>query len=216
MSGSASFQYFEDVREYMKTPIVFQADLRGSRPRSNRLPAFVLFASITFSLAFAALPAAAQDENGKSAGAFVGADASAKDVGLPIYPGARPHKDKDNDSAAAKLGFWGGSVDFKVAVIKMESKDSPDKIAAFYKKALAKYGPVLDCTNSSASKGDNDENHSSGSSKKLECDEKPDPGEMVFESGTKEKQHVVGIQSNGPGTVFQLVYVQVPDSEKDK
>jgi hypothetical protein len=30
---------------------------------------------------------------------------------------------------------------------------------------------------------------------------------MLFKSGTKDKQHVVGIQPLGSGTFYQLVYV---------
>lgn len=163
---------------------------------------------------FAAFPAAAQDENGKGAGVYVGANANAKDVGLPIYHGARPHKDKGNDMPATKFGLWGGSFGFKIAVIKLESSDPPDKIAAFYKKALGKYGPVLNCTSASNSSSDEDKNESS---KKIECgDDKPDAGGMLFKSGTKEKQHIVGVTPNGTGSVLELVYVQVPESDKNK
>ncbi|MGC1687791.1 MAG: hypothetical protein WA734_19335 [Candidatus Acidiferrales bacterium] len=164
--------------------------------------------------AFTVFSKAAQDENGKGAGVYVGADANAKDVGLPIYPGARPHKDKNNDTPATKFGLWGGSFGLKIAVMKLESNDSPDKIAAFYKKALGKYGPVLNCSNASGSSSDDDKNESS---KKIECgDDKPDAGGMLFKSGTKERQHIVGVTPNGMGSVFELVYVQVPESDKNK
>lgn len=150
----------------------------------------------------------------KGAGIYFNAEASAKDVGLPIYPGARPHREKDDDSTSAKFGLWGGSFGFKLAVVKLESNDSPQKVAAFYKKALAKYGTVLDCGVASAQSGDKEENESS---KKLTCeDDKPKPGGMEFKAGTKEKQHIVGIEPNGNGTLFQLVYVESPDSDKKK
>src|SRR5690349_13947263 len=155
-------------------------------------------------------------EGGKSKGAgiYFNAEASAKDVGLPIYPGARPHKEKGDDSESVKMGLWGGSFAFKLAVAKLESNDSPQKVAAFYKKALARYGTVLDCSAASSQTGDKDE---SESSKKLTCeDDKPKPGEMEFKAGTKEKQHVVGIEPNGSGSVLQLVYVESPDSDKKK
>jgi hypothetical protein len=48
-------------------------------------------------------PAGKHDQT--SAGICFNAEASAKDVGLPIYPGARPHKDKDEDQASAKFGL---------------------------------------------------------------------------------------------------------------
>jgi hypothetical protein len=202
------------MRENTRLITILRGDDASGQIRFKLISNFVFIGALCLTLAVAAFPAAAQDENGKGAGVYVGADANAKDVGLPIYPGARPHKDKDNDTPATKLGLWGGSFAFKIAVIKMESNDSPDKIAAFYRKALAKYGPVLDCTNSSTSSSDKDK---SESSKKLECgDDKPDAGGMLFKSGTKEKQHIVGVQPNGTGAVFQLVYVQVPESDKDK
>ena len=54
-------------------------------------------------------------------------------------------------------------------------------------------------------------------SKKLTCEgDKPDSGGMEFKAGTKEKQHVVGIEPNGTGSLFQLVYVESPDSDKKK
>lgn len=158
-----------------------------------------------------------QEQPGKGdqgAGIYFNAEANAKDVGLPIYPGARPHKDKDDDKPSAKFGLWGSSFAFKLAVVKLESNDSPQKVAAFYKKALAKYGTVLDCSDASSQTSQKDENESS---KKLTCEgDKPDPLKMTFKSGTKEKQHVVGIEPNGPGSVFQLVYVESPDSDKKK
>ena len=153
-----------------------------------------------------------KDAGGKGAGIYLNAEASAKDVGLPIYPGARPHKEKDDDSESVKMGLWGGSFAFKLAVVKLESIDSPQKVAAFYKKALARYGTVLDCGAPSSRTGDKGENESS---KKLLCeDDKPKPGKMLFKAGTKEKQHVVGIEPNGSGSVFQLAYVESPDKKK--
>jgi hypothetical protein len=198
----------------MKTLTRSQSRDWHCRTRFNSAAALAIFGAFCLMLTIATLSAAAQDENGKGAGIYVGADANAKDVGLPIYPGARPHQDKDNDTPATKFGLWGGSFAFKIALIKLESNDSPDKIAKFYKKALAKYGPVLDCRNNSSTKSDDEK---SESSKKLECgDDKPDAGGMLFKSGTKEKQHIVGVTPNGTGSLFQLVYVQVPESDKDK
>ena len=145
------------------------------------------------------------------AGLIVSARATAKEVGMPIYPGATPHKDPDkNDSSAANLGLWGNSFGFKLVVLKLESKDAPRKIADYYQKALAKYGLVLDCTNAPPSQENDDEK-----SAKLTCgDDKPDKGGMLFKAGTKEKQHIVGVQPNGSGTIFQLLYVEARGEKK--
>jgi hypothetical protein len=158
---------------------------------------------------------AIQDQQDKdSAGIVFSKQATPKEVGLPIYPGAKLHKDEKDDSASVRMGLWGGSFGFKLAVMKMESNDAPEKIAEFYKKALAKYGTVLNCTDSSQTTSAHDKD---GSSNKLDCEaDKPEKGGQEFKVGTKEKQHVVAIQPNGTGSLFQLVYVESRGDDKDK
>lgn len=142
----------------------------------------------------------------KSVGFIASAEATAKEVGLPVYPGARLHKDEGEDSPATQLGLWGGAFGFKLVVLKMESNDAPDKIANFYRKALGKYGAVLNCSNAGTAPNEKDK---SKSSKALDCgNDKADDGGMLFKAGTKEKQHIVGITPHGPGSVFQLLYVE--------
>jgi hypothetical protein len=168
-------------------------------------------------LSLAALPLRAQDkkESGdkaqNGAGLIVSAKATAKEVGLPIYPGARPHKDVGEKSSDLKMGLWGSTFGFKLVVLKMESNDAPEKVAAFYQKELAKYGTVLNCTNSSSAE-DKDKNKTS---KGLDCgDDKPESGGQLFKAGTKEKQHLVGVQPNGQGSIFQLLYIEAHGEEQ--
>jgi hypothetical protein len=177
------------------------------RPHRPRFRCSLLFFSIC-GLAFASFSlfpphAAAQEQKG--AGLTLAADADTKDVGLPLYPGSRRHKDKDNDSPGANFGMWGAGSGFKMAILKMESDDSPEKVAAYYKKALAKYGKVLDCSNPSPRDAEAEKNSPPNS---LTCgDDKPDKGALVFKSGTEDKQHIVAIQPNGNGSLFQLLYL---------
>jgi hypothetical protein len=167
--------------------------------------------SLAFFTALVAIPSfwtssltQAQEQERDSAGAVVSGKATAKEVGLPIYPGSKPHKEKEDDSAAANLGLWGGGSGFKLVVLKMESGDPPEKLVTFYKKALSKYGRVLDCSHPSASS----EKSSDESSKTLTCDDdKPDRGGYLFKAGTKENRHLVAIQPNGQGALYQLVNV---------
>src|SRR5580704_6625455 len=52
-------------------------------------------------------------KDGSEAGLIFSAQATAKEAGLPLYPGARPHKDEKDDSSGAQL-IWvqaGGSED---------------------------------------------------------------------------------------------------------
>jgi len=150
----------------------------------------------------------------EGAGIYFDAEPNAKDVGLPIYPGARSHRDKDDKQSSVKFGLWGGSFAFKLAVVKLESSDSPRKVAEFYKKALAKYGTVLDCGASSSEARDKNQSHSSN---QITCEtDKPAPGEITMKAGTKEKQHIVGIQPSGAGSTLELVYVESPNADKKK
>jgi len=165
-------------------------------------------ALLVASAASAGASGGVQDKDG--AGVTFSKQASSKEVGLPVYPGAKPHKDEKNDSSSVQMGIWGSSFGFKLAVMKLESNDAPEKIAEFYKKALAKYGTVLNCSEQSAKTKSKDSN-------KLECgDDKPEKGGLLFKAGTKEKQHLVGIQSNGQGSLLQLVYVEARGDDKDK
>jgi len=187
--------------------------ISDSTTRLRALPHFLallLFAACTFSLC--ALPASAQKPDG--AGVVLSAEASAKDVGLPLYPGSQRHKDKNDDSAGANLGLWGGGSGFKMVVLKMESADSADKVADFYKKALAKYGNVLDCSNPATTKKNE---AAKGDSKALSCgDDKPENNGKLFKAGTKEQQHIVGIEANDSGTLYQIVYLTVWSDNKKK
>ncbi len=191
---------------------------RGTRCGVNvfaRFRRFGILCSVLGGLALVVASAAsagavrgAQDKDG--AGVTFSKQASAKEVGLPLYPGAKPHKDEKEDSPSVQMGIWGSAFGFKLAVMKLESNDAPEKIAEFYKKALANYGTVLNCPEPSQKPSAKDSN-------KLECGEdKPERGGLLFKAGTKEKQHLVGIQSNGQGSLFQLVYVEARGDDNDK
>ena len=154
------------------------------------------------------------DDGNFSAGINLGKNASSKDVGLPIYPGSRRHKDSDNDSSALNVGLWGGSSAFKMAILEMETNDSTDKVAAFYRKALAKYGKVLICAGPGAetNSAPPDADKKSKGPDPVRCDNdssgNKDKSEIEFKSGTKDKQHVVGITPKDGLTTYSLVYIE--------
>jgi hypothetical protein len=205
---------------------------------SNLRFSAIFAAALLFFAAAASRPAQAQASNDQnksgqssdgnfSAGINLGKDASAKDVGLPLYPGSRRHQDTTDDSSALNMGLWGGSTGFKMAVLKMESTDSPEKIAAYYRKALAKYGKVLTCggpdsasANSQSSSANSDSQNSKDTPKSaqpLDCGtDKPDKGGIELKAGTKEKQHIVGITPEGNLTTFQLVYIETRGLDDNK
>ena len=192
--------------------------MRGAGHRASAFARFATLGAICGAFGAVALLAASSASAGASggmqdkdgAGVTFSKQATSKEVGLPVYPAAKPHKDEKNDSPSVQMGIWGSTFGFKLAVMKLESNDPQEKIAEFYKKALAKYGTVLNCSEPSKKPSAKDSN-------KLECgDDKPEKGGLLFKAGTKEKQHLVAIQANGQGSLFQLVYVEARGDDKDK
>jgi hypothetical protein len=146
----------------------------------------------------------AQDEDG--AGVMVSGKATAKDVGLPAYPGSRPYNAAGEDSGSARVGLWGGGAGFKLSALKLASDDAPAKVAGFYQKALKKYGKVLNCGNGDT--GDTSDKGKSDSSGLLQCgDDKPENGGILLKAGTEEKQHIVSVEPDGKGTKLTLLYI---------
>ena len=145
-----------------------------------------------------------KEKKGKTGGFILSQDATAEDVGLPLYPGAQRLKDTPNETSAVQLGHSGG---FKLVVLKLVSSDSPEKIAAFYRKALAKYGEVLDCSKPAPKH----ENTGGDQTNALDCeDDEPENGGIALKAGTKEKQHVVGVAPKGNHNEIALVYLESP------
>jgi hypothetical protein len=172
--------------------------------------------AIAFALILAALPLAAQDkkeseankQDSDSIGFIASKNATSKEIGLPLYPGSRRHKDDSDDSSSIQLGAWGGSSGFKLLVLKMDSDAPPDKVTAFYRKALSKYGKVLNCSDAA------EKNKSPDG---LDCEsDHADKDETVLKSGKKDAKHIVSIKSNGSGSVYDLVYVEAKGSLSSK
>jgi hypothetical protein len=144
--------------------------------------------------------------------------ATAKDIGLPAYPGATPFKDKDSDSSA-DLGFALNSVLFNLQVARFVTRDSQYQVISFYRKALAKYGEVLECdhekpvgsltvTKSGLTCGD----HNGGQMKPNGND-----GDYELRAGSPERFRIVAIDSSAPEkTKFGLVSLVLPKEEHGK
>jgi len=74
---------------------------------------------------------------------------TAADLGLPVYPGAQTVRGDDkHKSADVHLGF--GEWEMRVRAVSYETPDTADKVTAFYKKALGRYGEVITCRDNSA------------------------------------------------------------------
>jgi len=138
----------------------------------------------------------------------VGKDANAEKQGLPLYPGARPKQEKDNDPL--NFGILTDSFGMKLMVAKYESDDPPAKVIDFYRGKLKKFGKVLECHSkhdSSVEVHDNDQSKDS-KDKELKCNE--DSGPVVeLKVGKEDNQHVVAIEPGdaSKGSTFSLVYL---------
>lgn len=141
----------------------------------------------------------------------VGAD----EVGIPVYPGATPIKknaDGKNDSAAdVNMSF--GAFKMRVKALSFHSDDDPEKIAAFYRNALKKYGDVLQCEH------DRPVGSPTQTSAGLTCDNKKSnhitvtgsgSGNMELKTGSQQHQHIVGLDKDGKGTKIGLVALDLP------
>src|ERR1700691_4442534 len=62
----------------------------------------------------------------------VGPDADARKAGLPLYPGARPHRDKENGDSF-NLGVFTEAFGVKLVIAKYDSGDEPGKIISYYR-----------------------------------------------------------------------------------
>lgn len=143
-------------------------------------------------------------------------------IGLPEYPGAvLVKKDKENgkhDDGAADVNFSFGSFQLRVKAASYRSPDSPEKVTAFYRKALGRYGDVVQCqdnkpvsTPTHTAEGltcDNDkENHITVSDDMVES---KSGSKMEMKAGSKMHQHIVSIEPEGSGTKFGLVVLDLP------
>ena len=140
---------------------------------------------------------------------------SAADLGLPLYPGAQPVTDDDkHKSADVHLGF--GEWQLRVKAVSYSTPDSQDKVAAFYKKALTRFGDVITCQGNSPV-GTPTVTHEgltcadNGKNNKVKFDDSDFRQDYQLKAGSKRHQHIVGFEDAKSGnTHFALVALDLP------
>ncbi len=142
---------------------------------------------------------------------------SASDLGLPVYPGAAQVKNDDkHKSADVHLGF--GEWQLRVRAVNYETSDSKEQVAAFYKKALGRYGDVLTCENkvpvgspTATGEGLTCSDDGKGSHVKIDNDDFGSKEGLQLKAGSKRHQHIVGFEHAKDGkTMFALVALDLP------
>jgi hypothetical protein len=142
-------------------------------------------------------------------------------TGMTPYPGATIVK-KDNDNSAADVNMSFGSFHLGVKAISYQTPDAPEKVLAFYRKDLARFGTVILC------QGDHAVGTPDRTADGLSCDKtkhtkiaiNDSGGEQQLKAGSRQHQHIVGIDPNGSGTKIGLVMLDLPkgvdSSDKDE
>ncbi len=140
---------------------------------------------------------------------------SAQDLGLPVYPGAEQVKDDDNHkSADVHMGF--GEWQLRVKAVSYQTADSQEKVEAFYKKALGRFGDVLTCD------GNTPVGKPAVTQEGLTCNDGDKDGKVninnndwkhgrQLKAGSKRHQHIVGFEERKHDqTRFALVALDLP------
>jgi len=148
---------------------------------------------------------------------------TASDLGLPVYPGAEIVKDKQHDkSADVNMGF--GEWTLRVRAVNYSTADSQDKVTAFYKKALSRYGDVITC------QGNAPVGTPTATAEGLTCADEGHHGNVQvngkdfsvhggfeLKAGSQRHQHILGFEDSADGkTRFALVALDLPASVSGK
>lgn len=147
----------------------------------------------------------------------------APDLGLPVYPGAEiVSDDEKHKSADVNMGF--GEWQLRVRAVSYGTPDSQEKVAAFYKKALARYGDVITCKNNApvgtplrTTEGLTCSDEGKNENVKIDAQDFGKKGGLELKAGSKHHQHVVGFEdSKNDRTRFALVALDLPTSMGSK
>jgi hypothetical protein len=194
-----------------------------NKPRAARLRALIL-ATLAGFLLTACSVNVKKEPNGQDkqvdiktllGGIHVSNAADVADIGLAVYPGARPkQKDSSGDDKSANVNISGFGFGLKVVALEYETDDSPSKLVAFYKDQLKKYGSVLECRSSKHLDLDMRVHKSGREPHALTCDS-TSGNNIELKVGTKENQHIVAVEPEGKGSSFSLVYVRTHGKDAD-
>jgi len=145
-------------------------------------------------------------------------DMAASDTGLPAYPGATATASKAKDGKHdqnADIDIHFGGWQMRMKVLKYHTADSQDKVMAFYRKALGRYGDVIEC------RGDEPVGTPTVTRQGLSCKEHGNPHNdnvnmqsdsgVMLKAGSHSHQHLMGIdKTDSDGTDFALIALDLP------
>jgi hypothetical protein len=139
-------------------------------------------------------------------GLKVRTDVDPKDIGLPIYAGARRAPDDPHDTGSANVTLGIPGFGMKVIAARFESDDSSDQVLDFYRKEMKTYGSVTECKGNIDLKGDD------LSSQEITCKEGIGAGmrnKVELAVGKGSSHRIVSVEPLAKGCKFALVYLQL-------
>ena len=120
-------------------------------------------------------------------------------------------KDKDNGSADVNMSF--GGFQLRVKAVSYRTGDSPEKVEAFYRAGLKRFGDVIACRDNRAvgspartQEGLTCDNNMGTTTRGRQAGE----GRAGAEGGIDQHQHIVEIDAEGGGTKIGLVALDLP------
>lgn len=172
------------------------------------------FVMVAICAAALAAPVAAQDQEkdknldvrSPMGDLHLGKDADAAKAGLPVYPGAHPQDRENNDPV--NLALSTESFGMKLIVAKYETDDPAEKVLAFYRDKMKKYGKVLECHNTGDKSDFNSDDDHDGS-KVMKCEGDNSGPVRELKVGTEDNARIVAIEDpHDKRTTFAIVYLR--------
>ena len=131
-------------------------------------------------------------------------------LGLTPYPGAVAVHKKDDDGAVnMHIGF--GNFKLGVRALELQTVDGQDKVLAFYRKDMNRYGAVITC------RGTRTIGEPARTAEGLDCDSKNHGNEdedPQLRAGSPQHQHIVSVKSEDGGTRIALVALDLPGDSR--
>ena len=131
-------------------------------------------------------------------------------TGLTPYPGATLVKKDGDDDGAADISMNFGNFKLGVHAVDLRTPDTQDKVLAFYRQDLARYGTVLTC------RGNNAVGTPVRTSEGLTCGSdgnhhgSTEAGNLELRAGSERHQHIVGVHTEDGATHIGLVALDLP------
>jgi hypothetical protein len=138
-------------------------------------------------------------------------------IGLSTYPGSIPWKDdaaeaKDHDNHSADINMSFGDFHLGVKAASLRSTDSQDKILAFYRKDMARYGDVIEC------KGNAPVGQPTRTKQGLTCEidanhstvKVSDDSKLELRAGSEQHLHIVEVEAKDGAQKIGLVALDLP------